>query len=122
MHGDPAPHERFKFSTAHTRLDTIACSGRAAPSRAGHAGDNESMSKVFFSVGMSLDGFIGGGADVITQYLNAGLIEDFSIAVAPLFIGKGLRLFDGVDTTKVSVEIVNAAYSKLVTHLHYAVR
>jgi len=64
---------------------------------------------------------IAGGAHAIQQYLNAGLVYEFSIALAPVFFGEGLRLFDGIDRRKVSMEIVEAIHSPLVTHLRYAV-
>ena len=64
---------------------------------------------------------IGGGANVILQYLNAGLIDDFSIALSPTLLGEGVRLFDGIDNRKVSVENVEAIHSPIVTHLRYAV-
>jgi len=64
---------------------------------------------------------IAGGAHAILQYLNAGLVDEFSIALAPVFFGEGIRLFDGIDRRKVSPEIVEAIHSPLVTHLRYAV-
>ncbi len=64
---------------------------------------------------------IAGGANVIQQYLNAGLVDEFSIALAPVFFGEGIRLFDGIDRRKVTVEIMEAIHSPLVTHLRYAV-
>ena len=65
---------------------------------------------------------IAGGAHAIVQYLNAGLVDEFSIALAPVFFGEGVRLFDGIDRRKVSPEIVEAVHSPLVTHLRYAVK
>ena len=65
---------------------------------------------------------IAGGAHAIVQYLNAGLVDEFSIALAPVFFGEGVRLFDGIDRQKVSAEIVEAIHSPLVTHLRYAVK
>ena len=65
---------------------------------------------------------IGGGASVLMQYLNAGLIDDFSVAVAPIFLGDGLRLFDGIDKRRVALNVVDATHSPSVTHLSYAVR
>jgi dihydrofolate reductase len=64
---------------------------------------------------------IAGGADVIQQYLNAGLVDEFSVALAPVFFGAGRRLFEGIDRRKVKAEIVEAINSPLVTHLRYAV-
>ena len=64
---------------------------------------------------------IAGGANAILQYLNAGLVDEFSIALAPVFLGAGVRLFDGIDQRKVGLEIVEAIHSPLVTHLRYTV-
>jgi dihydrofolate reductase len=64
---------------------------------------------------------IAGGAHAILQYLNAGLVDEFSIALAPVFFGAGTRLFEGIDRQKVGLEIVEAIHSPLVTHLRYAV-
>jgi dihydrofolate reductase len=38
---------------------------------------------------------VAGGADVVQQYLEAGLIDEMQLHVAPLLLGDGVRLFDG---------------------------
>ena len=65
---------------------------------------------------------IAGGADTIVQYLNAGLVDEFTVALAPVLFGAGTSLFGGVDRKKVGLEIVEAIHSPLVTHLQYQVR
>jgi dihydrofolate reductase len=65
---------------------------------------------------------IAGGADTIRQYLNAGLVDEFSIALAPVIFGGGIRLFDGVDLGYRTLEQVHAEPSALVTHLTYSIR
>jgi dihydrofolate reductase len=37
---------------------------------------------------------IGGGADIVQQYLLAGLLDELEIHLAPVFLGGGVRLFD----------------------------
>lgn len=64
---------------------------------------------------------ISGGGETIMQYLNAGLIDEFSIALTPVFFGSGVRLFDGIDTDAVSVRQAHIEPSSSVTHLTYAV-
>lgn len=64
---------------------------------------------------------ISGGAHTIQQYLNAGLIDEFNIHLAPVFLGSGLRLFEHVDTDRAQVEMAETAYSTRVTHLKYNV-
>lgn len=40
--------------------------------------------------------WVMGGADVIQQYLKAGLIEEFRLHIAPVLLMRGRRLFDNV--------------------------
>ncbi len=65
---------------------------------------------------------IAGGGHTIVQYLNAGLIDEFSLAVSPVLFGAGVRLFEGVDKRAFSLTIVEAINSPMVTHLRYVVR
>src|SRR5919202_922351 len=65
---------------------------------------------------------VAGGADIVRQYLNAGLVDELRLALSPILLGDGLRLFDGVDRRKVSFESVEAINSNRVTHLHYALK
>jgi dihydrofolate reductase len=65
---------------------------------------------------------IAGGGATILQYLNAGLVDEFSIALSPVLFGSGIRLFEGVDACRVALEQVRAESSPRVTHLTYAVR
>ena len=74
------------------------------------------MSKVFVSVGMSLDGFLAGPNGGPKNPLGDGGTE---IHLAPIFLGKGMRLFDQIDKTKVKLEIVKGVHSPLITHLQY---
>ena len=57
----------------------------------------------------------------LSQYLNAGLVEELDIQIAPLFLGRGMRLFDHIERNKVKLEIVRAINSPLITHVMYNV-
>jgi dihydrofolate reductase len=65
---------------------------------------------------------IAGGGETILAYVNAGLIDEFSIALSPVVFGSGIRLFEGVDAGRVALESVRAEPTPRVTHLTYAVR
>jgi dihydrofolate reductase len=65
---------------------------------------------------------IAGGGATILEYVNAGLIDEFSIAMSPVLFGSGVRLFEGVDAGHVALEPIGAQTSPRVTHLTYAVR
>ncbi|MCW2542280.1 MAG: Bifunctional deaminase-reductase domain protein, partial [Frankiales bacterium] len=58
----------------------------------------------------------------ILEYVNAGLIDEFTIALSPVLFGSGIRLFEGVDAGRVALEPVSAEPTQRVTHLSYAVR
>lgn len=63
---------------------------------------------------------VEGGADIDRQYLNAGLIEEIRLHIAPILLGAGSSLFAGVspDLRLVPTEATN---SPLATHLTYQV-
>jgi dihydrofolate reductase len=65
---------------------------------------------------------IAGGGATILEYVNAGLIDEFSVAVSPVLFGRGVRLFDGVDASRIALDQVRSEPSSRVTHLTYAVR
>jgi dihydrofolate reductase len=65
---------------------------------------------------------IAGGGETIAEYLNAGLVDEFAIALSPVLFGRGVRLFEGVDAARVALEQVHAEHSPRATHLAYAVR
>ena len=65
---------------------------------------------------------IAGGGATILEHVNAGLVEEFTIALAPVLFGSGVRLFEGVDAGRVALEPVRAEPTQRVTHLTYAVR
>lgn len=62
---------------------------------------------------------IQGGANTIQQFLNAGLIDEFFIHISPVFLGSGIRLFEGMDNDKYELQIVEVIPSDLTTHIRY---
>ena len=65
---------------------------------------------------------IAGGGATILEYVNAGLVDEFAIALSPVLFGSGIRLLEGVDAGRVALEPVRAEPTQRVTHLTYAVR
>src|SRR5260221_7276130 len=47
---------------------------------------------------------IAGGAETIQEYLDSGLIDEFSITLAPVLFGTGIRLFDRVDPARLALD------------------
>src|SRR5919106_877797 len=63
---------------------------------------------------------IGGGADVINQYLAAGLVDELELHIVPLVLGGGARLFEGVGPN-LRLEQIRAVEAPGVAHLKYRV-
>ena len=60
---------------------------------------------------------IGGGPNTIQQYLREGLIDEMHIAIAPVLLGKGERLFEEVDMRALGYECVQFVASDKATHV-----
>jgi dihydrofolate reductase len=65
---------------------------------------------------------IGGGANVIQQYLAAGLIDELRLHVAPVLLGSGRRLFDHLGDETIELERTRVVESPYATHLFFTVR
>jgi dihydrofolate reductase len=63
---------------------------------------------------------IGGGAATIQQYLRAGLIDELHLAIAPVLLGRGERLFDRLDGGPEGYECVEMVSSPAVAHVRLA--
>jgi dihydrofolate reductase len=61
-----------------------------------------------------------GGADIINQYLAAGLLDELELHIVPRLLGGGARLFEGVGGD-VRLELVRAVEAPGVTHVKYRV-
>jgi dihydrofolate reductase len=59
---------------------------------------------------------IAGGAQIVQQAMRARLVDELRLHVAPVFLGDGVRLFEGVEGRLRVVDVVN---SPTVTHLTY---
>lgn len=60
---------------------------------------------------------IGGGVSTVQQYLRAGLIDELHIAIAPVLLGRGEMLFEGLDLPALGYDCVQFVGSKAATHV-----
>jgi dihydrofolate reductase len=64
---------------------------------------------------------IAGGAEVVRQYLRAGLVDELQVHVAPLLLGDGVHLFGRLGVDPVELEQERVIASPAVTHLRYRI-
>ena len=62
---------------------------------------------------------IPGGADVIQQYLNLGVVEELEIAIAPVLFGGGRRLFENLREPVPRFRIDRVVDGPDATHVRY---
>jgi RibD C-terminal domain len=64
-----------------------------------------------------MDVRVGGGPNTIQQYLRESLIDELHIAIAPVLLGGGERLFEGVDLRALGYECVEFVASEKAAHV-----
>ena len=62
---------------------------------------------------------ISGGANVVQQYLNLGVVEELEIALAPVLFGRGRRLFENLHEPGPQFRIDSVVAGPAATHLRY---
>jgi len=60
---------------------------------------------------------IGGGVQVIREYLKAGLIDELHLVYGPVFLGSGENLFSGIDMPKLGFFVTEKADTADATHI-----
>jgi dihydrofolate reductase len=62
---------------------------------------------------------IGGGATVIRDFVAAGLVDHMHIVVVGIVLGRGVRLWDGLEGLESDYEIASASAPSGVTHVTF---
>lgn len=63
---------------------------------------------------------LGGGVATIQQYMRAGLLDELHVAIVPVMLGSGERLFDNLDGGEQGYECVELVGSSAVAHARVA--
>jgi dihydrofolate reductase len=64
---------------------------------------------------------LSGGAGLIQQGLQAGVVDELTIHVAPVLLGAGIPLFDRATALRTRLQQVRATPGSEVTHLTYQI-
>lgn len=112
--GDEPPYHAPVFVLTHHAHEPILMAGgttfhfvtggmQSALAQAREAGDG--------------DVDISGGASAVRQVMAAGELDELTLDIAPVLLGAGERLFDGI--TGLTFEPLEVAHSPLATHVRY---
>lgn len=64
---------------------------------------------------------VAGGANIVQQYVSAGLLDELRIQLVPVLLGEGTRLIDNVGAQHIELESTRVIESPGVTHLRFNV-
>ena len=60
---------------------------------------------------------LGGGVATIKQYLQAGLVDELHLAIAPTLLGSGENLFSGIDLVRLGYKRTEHVTTPAATHI-----
>lgn len=64
---------------------------------------------------------IWGGANIIRQYLKAGLLDEMRIQLIPILLGDGIRLFEGLNPEGIELRKASSTDTPAATHFRFEV-
>ena len=113
--GDTPPYHTPVFILTHHARDSIAMNGgttfhfvtdgiHSALERASAAANGQDVR-------------LGGGVATIRAYLRAGLVDELHLAIAPILLGLGESLFDGIDMLALGYRHTEHVTTKQATHV-----
>ncbi len=65
------------------------------------------------------DIWLMGGANVIQQYVKAGLVDEIQVSIAPVLFVKGTRLFEHIGTDSIELQSNRVIQTPQATHIRY---
>ena len=62
---------------------------------------------------------IGGGPTVVREFLRAGLVDRLHVAIVPILLGRGIRLWDDLRGFEDGYEVMSEVAPSGITHLTF---
>jgi len=62
---------------------------------------------------------VGGGATVIREFLAAGLVDHMHVVLVPILLGRGVRLWDGLEGLEKDYQVEATSSPSGVTHVTF---
>ena len=115
--GEEPPYHAPVFVLTHHRRDPIEMEGGTTFHFVtdGFEAAFERAREVAGQLGVD----IAGGASTVRQALAAGVVDELTLDFAPVLLGAGERLFDGVEDP--GLQPLEVIHSPLATHVRYRV-
>jgi dihydrofolate reductase len=118
--GEDPPYHHQVFVLTHHARPSVAMQGGTTFHFV--AEGIESALERAFEAADGRDVRLGGGASTVQQYLRAGLVDEMHVAIVPVLLGRGERLFEPQLDLATSYECVEFVSSPSVCHVRLARR
>ena len=113
--GDDPPYHAPTFILTHHEREPIVMEG-GTTFHFVTGGIEEALLRAKEAAGTK-DVKIGGGVQAVRQYLQAGLIDSLHVASAPVVLGAGEPLFQGLDLSALGYVVTDRQCSQHATHV-----
>jgi len=117
--GDPPPFERPVFVLTHEPREPMPMQGGTTYTFV--TGGIEAGLEQGKAAAGERDVGIWGGANIIRQYLRAGLVDELQIHLVPVLLGEGVRLFEDGGRARIELERTRTIETPAATHLRFEV-
>ena len=117
--GDDPPYHNDVFVVTHHPREAVEMQGGTT-----YHFVTDGIERALARAKESADGqdvMLWGGAQIINQYLAAGLLDELELHIVPVLLGGGARLFDNLGGAEIELEQVRAVEAPGVTHVKYRV-
>ncbi|GAA4607746.1 dihydrofolate reductase family protein [Actinoplanes octamycinicus] len=118
--GDDPPFHTPVFVLTHHPRPTLAMEG-GNTFHFVDAGPAEALALAREAAG-GLDVRIGGGPSTVRQFLAADLVDHLHVVVVPIILGRGVRLWDGLESLEDRFTVESVTSPSGVTHLTFTRR
>lgn len=117
--GDPPPFKMPVFVVTHEERAPLSMKGGTTYNFV-TGGIETALEQAGGSAGSKNVG-LWGGADIIRQYLEARLLDEMHVHIAPILLGGGVRLFEDLDPERIELRKTSCIDTPGATHLRFDV-
>ncbi|MGV9546142.1 dihydrofolate reductase family protein [Nocardia beijingensis] len=114
--GDNPPYHHDVFVLTHHQRPSVEMDGGTTF----HFVDEtpEAVLRRAFEAANGRDVRLGGGCATVRQFLRSGLVDELHLAVVPILLGAGERLYDELGTLP-GYQVASVTHSPAVTHVTF---
>jgi dihydrofolate reductase len=117
--GDPPPFGMPVFVVTHEARDPLPMQGGTTYTFVSD-GIESGLAQARAAAGDKNVG-IWGGANIVGQYLKAGLLDEMQIHLIPVLLGNGVRLFEDLGPERIELRRISSIETPSATHFRFEV-